>query len=58
MMSDVSKAARYEVDICAIGVSTFAMLTGRLPFQESEKTVTDAQIKKCVSSSRTLLARH
>jgi polo-like kinase 1 len=50
MISDASKGVSYEVDIWAIGVSTFAMLTGRLPFQKSEKKETYAQIKKCAYS--------
>ena len=47
MITDPGKGMSYEVDIWAIGVSAFAMLTGRLPFQARDKQGTYAQIKNC-----------
>lgn len=37
----------FEVDIWALGVSTFQMLTGRLPFEGPNKHSIEEKIKKC-----------
>ena len=42
-----SHAHRYEVDIWAIGVCAFAMLTGRPPFETRHRSLTYEHIKNC-----------
>jgi polo-like kinase 1 len=42
-----SQGVSYEVDMCAIGVATFGMLTGKMPFQGIDKKDTYALIRKC-----------
>ncbi|KAK8853008.1 hypothetical protein M9Y10_018006 [Tritrichomonas musculus] len=37
----------FEVDVWALGVSTFQMLTGRLPFEGPDKKSTEEKIKNC-----------
>jgi polo-like kinase 1 len=41
-----AKGVSYEVDLWAIGVSTFGMLTGHMPFQQADKKGTYALIRK------------
>jgi polo-like kinase 1 len=48
MIEDYANGISYEVDIWALGVSTFAMLTGKLPFQRKDKKETLQQITKGV----------
>lgn len=42
-----SHGHRYEVDIWAIGVCAFAMLTGRPPFETRHRSLTYEHIKNC-----------
>jgi polo-like kinase 1 len=44
------KGVSYEVDVWAIGVIAFGMLTGKMPFQQADKKETYALIKKCAYS--------
>lgn len=47
LVSPSFKGHSYEVDIWAIGVSAFAMLTGHPPFESTKKTITYENIKNC-----------
>ena len=47
LVTATEKGHSYEVDIWAVGVSAFAMLTGRPPFQSIKKTLTYEYIKNC-----------
>ena len=47
LLLDPEKGISYEVDIWALGVSAFAMLTGKLPFQARKTEETYEKIKKC-----------
>lgn len=47
LVSPSYKGHSYEVDIWAIGVSAFAMLTGHPPFESAKKTITYENIKNC-----------
>ncbi|OHS96120.1 Serine/threonine-protein kinase PLK1 [Tritrichomonas foetus] len=47
LVSATSKGHSYEVDIWAIGVSAFAMLTGKPPFEANKKNMTYEHIKNC-----------
>lgn len=47
LLQKVNKGHSYEVDIWAIGVSAFAMLTGHPPFEGGRKQITYENIKNC-----------
>ncbi|EAX92585.1 CAMK family protein kinase [Trichomonas vaginalis G3] len=47
ILADASKGHSYEVDIWAIGVSVYAMLIGRPPFQTARTKLTYEHIKTC-----------
>ncbi|OHT05798.1 Serine/threonine-protein kinase PLK1 [Tritrichomonas foetus] len=47
LLIDAAKGISYEVDIWAVGVSAFGMLTGALPFQTKHTKDTYENIKKC-----------
>lgn len=47
LLSKVNKGHSYELDIWTIGVSAFAMLTGRPPFDGGRKILTYENIKHC-----------
>lgn len=47
LLTNSSKGHSYEVDIWTIGVCTFAMLTGRPPFETSRRKLTYEHIKNC-----------
>lgn len=47
MISHPPDGVGYEVDIWAIGISAFAMLTGQLPFQAQDKKHLYEMIKSC-----------
>jgi polo-like kinase 1 len=47
MIINPSQGFGFEVDIWAIGVSAYAMLTGKLPFQSKMKKETYALIRQC-----------
>lgn len=47
LLQKVNKGHSYEVDIWAIGVSTFSMLTGHPPFEGGRKSITYENIKNC-----------
>lgn len=47
LLLDAKKGISYEADIWALGVSTFCMLTGKLPFQSKKTDETYEKIKKC-----------
>lgn len=47
LLLDQEKGISYEVDIWALGVSIYAMLTGKLPFQARKTEDTYEKIKKC-----------
>lgn len=47
LLQKVNKGHSYEVDIWAIGISAFAMLTGHPPFEGGRKQITYENIKNC-----------
>ena len=47
LLTNAKKGISFEADIWAVGVSTYAMLTGKLPFQAKETQDTYERIKKC-----------
>lgn len=47
LLQDINKGHSYEVDVWAIGVSAFTMLTGHHPFEGKKKSITFENIKNC-----------
>ncbi|KAK8853839.1 hypothetical protein M9Y10_016382 [Tritrichomonas musculus] len=47
LLLDAKKGISYEVDIWAVGVATYGMLTGVLPFQTKHTKDTYERIKRC-----------
>ena len=47
ILTSASKGHSYEVDIWAIGVCAFAMLTGHPPFESNRKNLTYEYIRNC-----------
>lgn len=47
LLQEGNKGYSYEVDIWAIGVSAFTMLTGHTPFEGERKSITYENIKNC-----------
>lgn len=47
LLQDINEGYGYEVDVWAIGVSAFTMLTGHHPFEGKKKSITFENIKNC-----------
>ena len=47
LLQDINEGHSYDVNVLAIGVSVFTMLTGHHPFEGKKKSITFENIKNC-----------